>query len=90
VISSAGSPEEQPDLKKPTALRGAVGVWDRESGDCIKGLLAFWSNEVFESRKLLLGLELRFNFVAQRQEQRSFGKSNEMQMPSFIDKSVAR
>ena len=37
MISSAGQPEEQPDLKKPTALRGAVGVWDRESGDCIKG-----------------------------------------------------
>jgi hypothetical protein len=31
VISSAGQPEEQPDLKKPTALRGVVGVWDRES-----------------------------------------------------------
>jgi hypothetical protein len=37
VISEAGKPEEQPDLKKPTALRGAVGVWDRESGDRIKG-----------------------------------------------------
>jgi len=37
VISSAGQPEEQPDLKKPTALRGVVGVWDRESGDRIKG-----------------------------------------------------
>jgi len=37
VISSTGQPEEQPDLKKPTALRGVVGVWDRESGDRIKG-----------------------------------------------------
>jgi len=37
VISSAGQPDGQPDLKKPTALRGAVGVWDRESGDRIKG-----------------------------------------------------
>jgi hypothetical protein len=37
VISSEGQPDEQPDLKKPTALRGAVGVWDRESGDRIKG-----------------------------------------------------
>ena len=37
MISSAGQPEEQPDLKKPTALRGVVGVWDRESGDRIKG-----------------------------------------------------
>ena len=26
MISSAGQPEEQPDLKKPTALRGVVGV----------------------------------------------------------------
>jgi len=37
VIGSPGRPEEQPDLKKPTALRGAVGVWNRESGDRIKG-----------------------------------------------------
>ena len=37
MIRSAGQPEEQPDLKKPTALRGVVGVWDRESGDRIKG-----------------------------------------------------
>jgi len=29
VISQAGQPEGQPNLKKPTALRGAVGVWDR-------------------------------------------------------------
>jgi len=28
----------QPNLKKPTALRGAVGVWDCESSDRIKGL----------------------------------------------------
>jgi len=33
VISSAGQPEEQLDLKKPTALRGAVGVRNCESGD---------------------------------------------------------
>jgi len=38
VISQAGQPEGQPDLKKPTALRGAVGVWDCESSDRIKGL----------------------------------------------------
>ena len=37
MISSEGQPDEQPDLKKPTALRGVVGVWDRESGDRIKG-----------------------------------------------------
>jgi len=37
VISTAGRPDGQPDLKKPTALRGVVGVWDRESGDRIKG-----------------------------------------------------
>jgi len=28
VISQAGQPAGQPNLKKPTALRGAVGVWD--------------------------------------------------------------
>jgi len=42
VISSAGQPEEQPDLKKPTALRGAVGLdgrtiewsrFERQPGD---------------------------------------------------------
>jgi len=38
VINSAGQPVEQPDLKKPTALRGAVGVWDCESSDRIKRL----------------------------------------------------
>jgi len=37
VIGSAGQPEGQPDQKKPTALRGEVGVWNRESGDRIKG-----------------------------------------------------
>ena len=37
MISSTGQPEEQPDLKKLTALRGVVGVWDCESGDRIKG-----------------------------------------------------
>jgi hypothetical protein len=38
VISQAGQPEGQPNLKKPTALRGAVGVWDCESSDRIKRL----------------------------------------------------
>jgi len=38
VISLAGQPEGQPNLKKPTALRGAVGVWDCENSDRIKGL----------------------------------------------------
>jgi len=33
VISQAGQPEGQPDLKKPTALRGAVGVWNCENSD---------------------------------------------------------
>ena len=37
VIGSAGQPAEQPDLKKPTTLRGVVGVWNCESGDCIRG-----------------------------------------------------
>jgi hypothetical protein len=30
---SAGQPEERPDRKKRTALRGVVGVWNRESSD---------------------------------------------------------
>jgi hypothetical protein len=38
VISQAGQPAGQPNLKKPTALRGAVGVWDCENSDRIKGL----------------------------------------------------
>ena len=42
MISSEGQPDEQPDLKKPTALRGVVGVWDRESGDRIKGCDGAW------------------------------------------------
>jgi len=33
VISQAGQPAGQPDLKKPTALPGAVGVWDCENSD---------------------------------------------------------
>jgi len=37
VISSTGQPEEQPNPKKPTALRGVVGVWDCESSDYVKG-----------------------------------------------------
>ena len=37
VIGLAGQPVEQPDLKKPTTLRGVVGVWDCESGDRIRG-----------------------------------------------------
>jgi hypothetical protein len=32
----AGQPAGQPNLKKPTALRGAVGVWDCENSDRIK------------------------------------------------------
>jgi len=38
VISPARQLAGQPNLKKPTALRGAVGVWDCESSDRIKGL----------------------------------------------------
>jgi len=37
VISEPGQPGEPSNLKKPTALRGVAGVWDRESGDYIKG-----------------------------------------------------
>jgi len=36
VISPAGGPDGRPNPKKPTALRGAVGVWDCESSDYIK------------------------------------------------------
>jgi len=36
VISSLGRPGERPDPKKPTALRGVVGVWDCESSDRAK------------------------------------------------------
>jgi len=28
---------EPPNLRKPTNLRGAVGAWNRKSGDHIKG-----------------------------------------------------
>jgi hypothetical protein len=37
VISLAGQPGGRPNPKKPTALRGAVGVWNCESSDHIKG-----------------------------------------------------
>jgi len=37
VISQAGQPAGQLDPKKPTALRGAVGVRNRESGDRVRG-----------------------------------------------------
>jgi hypothetical protein len=37
VTRSVGQLVEPPNPKKPTALRGAAGVWDRESGDHIKG-----------------------------------------------------
>jgi hypothetical protein len=29
----AGQPVAHPNPKKPTSLRGAAGVWNRESGD---------------------------------------------------------
>jgi hypothetical protein len=38
VISLAGQPVGYPDPKNPTALRGAVGVWDCESSGRIRGL----------------------------------------------------
>jgi Fis family transcriptional regulator len=37
VISPAGQPARQPNLKKPTTLRGVVGVWNCESSDYIRG-----------------------------------------------------
>jgi len=41
VISTAGRPDGQPDLKKPTALRGVVGVWDRELAVTVLGLALY-------------------------------------------------
>src|SRR5258705_11751234 len=37
VISSVGQLAGRPNLKKPTALRGVVGVWNCESSDYIRG-----------------------------------------------------
>ncbi len=37
VISPARQLVEQPDPKKPMALRGAIGVWNCESSDRIRG-----------------------------------------------------
>ena len=37
VIRPVGQPTGTPNLKKPTALRGVVGVWNCESGDRIRG-----------------------------------------------------
>jgi hypothetical protein len=57
VISQAGQPEGQPDLKKPTALRGEVGVWDCESSDRIKGLMLIPIRS-FHCRQALVCLRL--------------------------------
>jgi hypothetical protein len=35
VIRPVGQPVRPPNLKKPTALRGVVGVWNCESGDLV-------------------------------------------------------
>jgi len=37
VISLVGRPAGQPNPKKPTTLRGVVGVWNCESSDYIRG-----------------------------------------------------
>jgi len=50
VISLAGQPERQPNLKKPTALRGAVGVWRTGEGN-LKGNRAPEGPEVGEPRQ---------------------------------------
>ena len=42
MTRSVGQLVEPPNPKKPTALRGAAGVWDRESGDHIKGCYGAW------------------------------------------------
>lgn len=38
AISPARQLAGQPNLNKPTVLRGSVGVWDCENSDRIKGL----------------------------------------------------
>ena len=53
MISSAGQPEEQPDLKKPTALRGAVGVWDRESVIASRAVTVHVSKLLAPSQELM-------------------------------------
>src|SRR6266481_9115953 len=37
VIRPVGQPAGPPNLKKPTTLRGVVGVWNCESSDYIRG-----------------------------------------------------
>src|SRR6266481_431156 len=37
VIGPMGQPTGPPNLKKPTTLRGVVGVWNCESSDYIRG-----------------------------------------------------
>jgi len=51
VISSLGRPGERPDPKKPTALRGVVGVWDCESSDRIKGRDGAYSTQFAPSQE---------------------------------------
>ena len=52
VISWLGRPGERPDPKKPTAQRGAGGVWNCESGDRIKGRDGAYSTLVAPSQEL--------------------------------------
>jgi transcriptional regulator with XRE-family HTH domain len=57
VICSLGRPGERPDPKKPTALRGVVGVWNCESSDRIKGRDGAYSSlrALREEKKLSQG-----------------------------------
>jgi len=58
VISRLGRPGRRPDPKKPTALRGVVGVWNCESSDRIKGrftlLISLQKNNQTNARAVFL------------------------------------
>jgi len=47
-----GRPARRPDLKKPTALRGVVGVWNCEGSDRIKGRDFAYSTQLAPSQEL--------------------------------------
>ena len=50
VISLAGQPAGPPNLKKPTALRGVVGVWNCESSDYIRAVMVHVSTLLASSQ----------------------------------------
>jgi hypothetical protein len=52
VIRSEGQPDEQPDLKKPTALRGVVGVWTAKAVIASRAVTVHGSTLLAPSREL--------------------------------------